>query len=43
LTDQGAHLLAYLLAQLSLKGRIGLGERLGQIAEIMGLTRMALP
>jgi hypothetical protein len=38
LTHQGAHLLAYLVSQLSLEGRIGLGEGLGQVTQRMGLT-----
>ena len=40
LAEQVAYLLAYGVAQLSLEGRIGRGERLGQIAQIVGLTEL---
>ena len=40
LTDQVAHVLAHALSQLSLEGRIGLGERLGQVAQIVGLAQL---
>jgi hypothetical protein len=40
LAHQGAHLLAHGMAQLPLEDRIGGGERLGQIPQIVGLTEL---
>jgi hypothetical protein len=37
-TDQVAHVLAYALSQLPLEGRIGRGERLGEVAQRVGLA-----
>ena len=37
---QGAHLLAHGMAQLPLEDRIGGGERLGQIPQIVGLIEL---
>jgi hypothetical protein len=37
-TEHVADVLAHGLSQLPLEGRIGLGQRLGQVAPIMGLT-----
>jgi hypothetical protein len=40
LTDQVADVLAHGLSQLTLEGGIGLGEGFGQVAQIMGLTKL---
>ena len=40
LPEHVAHLLAHGFAQLTLEGRIGCGERLGQIPQIVGLTEL---
>lgn len=40
LADQVAHLLAHRVAQLTPEGRIGLGQGLSQVAQIMGLTKL---
>jgi hypothetical protein len=40
LTEQVSHLLAHGFSQLSLEGRIGLGQRFGQVAQIMRLTKL---
>jgi hypothetical protein len=40
LTDQVAHVLAHALSQLTLEGRIGLGKRLGEVAQIVGLAQL---
>jgi hypothetical protein len=42
LAQQVAHLLAHGLAQLSLEDRIGGGERLGQIPQIVRLTELMM-
>ncbi len=40
LADQGAHLLADSFAKRNFAGRIGLGQGLRQVAQIMGLTKL---
>ena len=40
LAEQGAYLLTYGGAQLSLEGRVDCGKRLGQIAHIVGLAEL---
>jgi hypothetical protein len=40
LTEHVADLLAHGVAQLPLEGCISLGERFGQVAQIMGLTKL---
>jgi hypothetical protein len=40
LTDDVADLLAYGFSQLPLEGCIGLGEGFGQVAQLMGLTKL---
>jgi hypothetical protein len=42
-TEPVAAVLAHGVAQLHLEGRIGLGQRLGQVAQIMGLTKLRAP
>ena len=38
--SSGTHVLAHGFAQLTFEGRIGCGERLGQIAQIVRLTEL---
>ena len=40
LSEHVAYLLTHGLAQLTLEGRIGCGERLGEIPQIVGLTEL---
>ena len=40
LAEQVAYLLAYGGAQLSLEGRVGCGERLGSMSQIVGLEEL---
>src|SRR4029434_7634029 len=42
LTNQGTYLLAHVLSKLSLEGRIDLGQWLGQVPQIMGLTELMM-
>jgi hypothetical protein len=39
-TEHVADVLAHGVAQLPLEGRIGRGQRLGQVAQLMALTKL---